>query len=72
VIHSVVGQNERWAQLTAFQPPPTAQSGQGAGSAFSNVGTTAADPSVVNPVAGSGLTVVEQHEFHADDVWRRP
>jgi hypothetical protein len=52
VIHSVVGQNERWAQLTALQQPPAAQSGQG-GPAFSNLGTTTADPTVVNPVAGS-------------------
>jgi hypothetical protein len=53
VIHSVVGQNERWAQLTALQPSPAAQSGQGGGPAFSNAGTTTADPTVVNPVAGS-------------------
>ncbi len=53
VIHSVVGQSERWAQLTALQPPPAAQPGQGSGSGFSNVGTTPADPTVVNPIAGS-------------------
>ena len=53
VIHSVVGQSERWAQLTALQPPPAAQSGQGSGPGFSNAGTTPADPTVVNPIAGS-------------------
>ena len=53
MIHSVVGQNERWAQLTALQQSPAAQSGQGGGPAFSNAGTTTADPTVVNPVAGS-------------------
>lgn len=53
MIHSIVGQSERWAQLTALQPPPAAQSGPGSGPGFSNVGTTAADPTVVNPVAGS-------------------
>ncbi len=53
MIHSVVGQNERWAQLSVLQPPPAAQSGQGRGPAFGSVGTTAADPTVVSPVAGS-------------------
>jgi hypothetical protein len=53
VIHSVVGQSERWAQLNALQPPPAAQSGPGNRPGFSNVGTTTADPTVVSPIAGS-------------------
>lgn len=53
MISSVVGQNERWAQLTALQTPPAIPSGQGGGPAPSNAGTTAADPTVVNPVAAS-------------------
>lgn len=53
MIHSVVGQNERWAQLTALELSPAAQSGQGGGPAFSNAGTTTADPTVVDPIAGS-------------------
>jgi hypothetical protein len=53
VIHSVVGQNERWAQLTALQLSPAAQSSQGGGPAFRNAGTTTADPTVVDPIAGS-------------------
>ena len=53
MIHSVLGQNERWAQLTALQLSAAAQSGQGGGPAFSNAGTTTADPTVVDPIAGS-------------------
>ncbi len=53
MIHSVAGQNERWAQVTALQPPPAVQSAQGGGPAFSNSGTTTGDPTVANPVAGS-------------------
>ena len=53
MIHSVVGQNERWAQLTALQLSPAAQSSQGGGPAFRNAGTTTADPTVVDPIAGS-------------------
>jgi hypothetical protein len=52
VIHSIAGQNERWARLDASQSPPTAQSGQNGGSGFGNVGTTAAGASVVNPIGG--------------------
>jgi hypothetical protein len=36
-----------------LQLPPAAQSGLGDGATFSNAGTTIADPTVVNPVAGS-------------------
>jgi hypothetical protein len=53
VIHSVVGQNERWAQLTALQTPPAIPSGQGGGPALSNAGTAAPDPTAVSPVAAS-------------------
>lgn len=52
MINSVVGQNVRWAQLAALQSPPAALSDQSDGSAFNNVGTSAVDASVVNPIAG--------------------
>lgn len=52
MIHSIVGQNERWAQLAALQPPPAALSGQGGGLGFSNSGTAVADPSVVQAISG--------------------
>jgi hypothetical protein len=53
VINSVVGQNLPWVQLAAFLSPPVAQSAQSDGSTFNNVGTRAADASVVSPVTGS-------------------
>jgi hypothetical protein len=52
MINSIVGQNLQWAQLAALQSPTPTQSGQNDGLAFNNPGAIAADPSVVNPVAG--------------------
>jgi hypothetical protein len=64
VIHSVIGQNERWAQIAALQPPPGAQAAQATGSGFSNLGTTAPDPSVVNPISsGSGSALSNDTNF---------
>jgi hypothetical protein len=64
VIHSLIGQNERWAQLAALQPPPGAQAAQPGGSAFGNLGTVAPDPSVVNPVSsGSGSALTNDTSF---------
>jgi hypothetical protein len=64
VIHSLIGQNERWAQLAALQPPPGAQAAQPGGSAFSNLGTVAPDPTVVNPVSsGSGSALTNDTSF---------
>jgi hypothetical protein len=61
VIHSVIGQNERWAQIAALPAPPGAQA---AGSAISNPGTTAPDPSVVNPISsGSGSALSNDTNF---------
>jgi hypothetical protein len=53
MLSSIPGQNERWTQIAALQPPPVAEPGQNGGSGFDNAGTTAADPSAVSPVAGS-------------------
>ncbi len=53
MISSIVGQNERWAHLTALQSPPAIPSGQGGGPALSNAGTTAPDPTAVSPVTAS-------------------
>jgi hypothetical protein len=64
VIHSVIGPNERWAQSAALQPPPGAQAAQAAGSAISNPGTTAPDPSVINPISsGSGSALSNDTNF---------
>ncbi len=64
MIHPLIGQNERWAQYAALQPPPGAQSGQAGGSAFSNQGTVGADPTVVNPISsGSGSPLSSDTNF---------
>jgi hypothetical protein len=53
VLSSISGQNERWAQLAALQPPPATQSSQDGGQDFSNSGTVASGTSTLGPIASN-------------------
>ena len=69
---SISGQNERWAQLNANQPPPTSPSGQNSGAA-STIGTTASSGPAGNTGDRSRLVrgAVGRHVPGADGVRRR-
>jgi hypothetical protein len=52
---SISGQNERWAQLNAYQLPPSSPSGQNGGRA-STIGTAASSGSGGNIASGAGTS----------------
>jgi hypothetical protein len=52
---SISGQNERWAQLNAYQPPPVSPSGQNGGW-DSTIGTTPSSGAAGNTASGAGTS----------------
>jgi hypothetical protein len=53
VLSSIGGQNDRWVQIAALQPPAPSQPGRDGGLGSGTAGTATTDLPPINPIAGS-------------------